>query len=223
MRRDSIFVFGFSVLVTIGIVGGAYYMSAVRPIAQADSRSRQVQPSPANPSVGNLKSSSYPNNDRTDQPIKCVDPEIGEFWTNASTCDGADLHNRLSFAKPIVTSPEKARYGNESYRAPGDEAKSSRTNKRSMRVAAKKPDLRSKAKVPPDGLPSECRFPVGQAAELERKMSAKDDPRDSMWLQEYCEWRCVVARERCPLPKDFYYYSYSKLCPTDLRANGCRN
>jgi hypothetical protein len=34
MRRDSAYIFVISVLITAGIVGGAYYMSIVRPIEQ---------------------------------------------------------------------------------------------------------------------------------------------------------------------------------------------
>jgi hypothetical protein len=75
-----------------------------------------------------------------------------------------------------------------------------------------KPNLRSPAKTPPDGLSAECRFPVGQAAELERKMSGADDPSESMWRDDYCEWRVEVSKLECELPNDFFYYSYFELC-----------
>ncbi len=156
---------------------------------------------------------------RTATPIKCYDPNVGEFWTNAVNCEAADLNNRLSYAAPLATTPYQDRHSGKNYSPPANQAVNSRTdtNTASRVSANQKPDLRRKAKEAPKGLPAECRWPVGDAAELERKMSAKSDPRKSMWLDDYCERRQEVSQLRCPLPGDFFWYSYSQLCRTARR------
>lgn len=67
---------------------------------------------PRSASVGNSSVSAETSTNRTIAPIKCIDPEIGEFWTNAATCEGADLYNRISIADPLAVSPAQERYTN---------------------------------------------------------------------------------------------------------------
>jgi hypothetical protein len=216
MRKDSIFVFGLSVFITAGIVGGAYYMSIVRPIEHASPGPRQIQTPALKSATGNVASPAYLKNDRTDRIIKCVDLEKGEFWTNAATCDGADLHNRLSYAKPVMIAPEPERHSNKNYIAPGEEASTRNTKNRTGRnKASYKPNLRLIGKSPPTDLQRECKFPVGRALEIERALSAADDPRESIWRENYCEQRSEVILKKCKLPSEAFYYSYSELCRAD--------
>ncbi len=101
MRKDSISIFSISVLITVAIIGTAYYMSVIRPI---DKQALQTRPDaiPADPgAVGNLLSSQPAEPAWTDTPIKCFDEKVGKFWTNASNCDNADLDNRLSITEPL--------------------------------------------------------------------------------------------------------------------------
>jgi hypothetical protein len=195
MKKDSLIILFFSVSMTVAVVGGAYYLTIVR--------NTQARPT-VNDAVGEVKDFPQASNYRTNTPIKCHDPEVGEFWTNASSCDGADLNNRMSYATPLATSPAQDKYTQKNYKKPEQIAVNSRTDQ--------KPDFRRKAKESPKGIPAECRFPVGEAAELERSMGVKDDPKDSIWAEKYCEWRREIGKLRCPIPNDFFYYSISTVC-----------
>ena len=66
---------------------------------------------------------------RTDTPIECHDPELGEFWTNATTCDQADLSNRITIAEPMSGKPGEDKYSGENYKAPEQEAGNSRSDR----------------------------------------------------------------------------------------------
>lgn len=215
MRRDSVLIFGFSVLITVGIVGGAYYFSTVKQPAPDSGQSFYARQSPALriSSVGNTGVSQETSSNRTDTPIKCVDPEIGEFWTNAATCEGADLYNRISIADPLVTPPTQQRYTNENYQSPQNQAVTRNTNsQKGPKKASYKPNLRLTGKSPPKGLPVGCKFPVGRALEIERALSAADNPRESTWTEEYCEWRREVYSKECQVPVEVFYFSYRELC-----------
>ena len=197
MRAESIFIFLISLVITIGIVSTAYYFTVVR------------QPAPGatieQPSVGETPTARIQvQNDRSDKIIKCQDPELGEFYTNATSCDKADLDQRLSTAQ--TTNIEQPKSTNVELANVSGQQSANTTQ------SPAKPNLRSPAKSPPDGLSAECRFPVGEAAELERRMAGSRDPSESMWRDNYCEWRAEVSKLSCQLPSDFFYYSYSELC-----------
>ena len=197
MRSESIFIFLISLAITIGIVSATYYFTVVRQPAPKTSIEQ--------PPVGGTPSASTPvQDDRSDQIIKCHDPKLGEFYTNATSCDKADLNQRLSMAQSTNVGkpqPTKAKLANANAQQT--------SNTTQIRT---KPNLRSPAKSPPDGLSAECRFPVGEAAELERRMAGSRDPSESMWRDDYCEWRVEVSKLGCELPSDFFYYSYFELC-----------
>ena len=219
MRKDSIIIGFTSVLITAAVVGGLYYQSIVRqPGNSAEGQQFKAKPSSSwpNPSAtGNPGVSPAPSNrpstTRTNTPIKCHNPEVGEFWTNAATCEGADLHNRLSIAQPISVAPNRPDFDNRNYAEPGENIDRSRTRTRtSQQNAAKKPNLRLAGKSPPSGLSPECKFPVGKALEIERVLSAADDPKESKWRGDYCKWR--KEARGCDVPNDLYYYR--SLCST---------
>jgi hypothetical protein len=202
MRKDSVFIFGMSVLITAGIVGGVYYMNIVRPIEQADSWPRQMQTPNARPATGNVASPAYSQNERTDRIIKCVDPQRGEFWTNAKNCESADLDNRISNA--------------QTFRSTDYISPSSKEIRKDLRTSSSinpraKPDLRQVAKAVPKGLGVSCRFAVGRALEIERMLSASDDPAESTWRENYCKWINETHEEGCDLPAGVFYYG--AICP----------
>jgi hypothetical protein len=67
--------------------------------------------------------------ERTDKIIQCHDPEIGEFFTNAATCEAADPHNRISIAEPLHSTPGQDRYSGQDYVPPDQQAGNSRSDR----------------------------------------------------------------------------------------------
>jgi len=209
MRKDSLYILSVTALLTAAIVGGGYYM-AKRTQQQARDNSpggwQEFKPN-SNTATGNATNrpgvSEGSFQGRTDTPIKCIDPELGEFWTNASTCEGADLHNRMSIAQPMPTTPARDQLEGRNYKTPQEEAGNSRSNP--------KPNLRLHAKSPPPGLNVSCKFAVGKALEIERSLSAAKDPEESVWREDYCEWLGEVRSEQCEVPRNYFYYG--NLCP----------
>jgi len=205
MRRDSAFIFGFSILISAVIVGGLYYMSVQRPIQKASSEISKQKSTIPEPAVGMSSAVSSPKSNRTDQIIKCVDPDVGEFWTNARDCESADLDNRMSSA--------------QSYRGADNVSSSSsaaqkNNHKTSRRKENDQPDIRQVAKTVPDGLSVSCKFAVGRALEIERPLSAADDPAESTWRENYCKWITEVREEDCKVSRDLFYYD--SLCSYGL-------
>lgn len=109
MRDNPNAATGLAIVLTAAIIGGAYYLLVMRhpaPIPPAPSPKAPTTWQTLTPRPGQVgtEASDTPrvpagtSEGRTDTPIKCVDPEVGEFWTNASSCEGADLNNRLSYA-----------------------------------------------------------------------------------------------------------------------------
>jgi len=195
MRKDSIFIFGFSVLITIGLVGGAYYMSVVRPVEVNIPRAspKSTLPTPKSQPTG----SSTPAVGQSNQILKCVDPEIGEFFTNAKDCESADLKNRLSHAQVV----EKVDYISPTANEARKELKSAADE-----TSKKSPSIRKVAQSVPDNLSVTCKFAVGRALEIERMLSAADDPRESIWRENYCRWVGETRSEDCQLASDTFFY-----------------
>ena len=217
MRKDSFFIFGTSVILTALIIGGVYYMTVVRnPASEKTDAWQTLSPNQPTGYVNSTPDiSAETSQRRTDTPIKCQDPEIGEYWTNAATCEGADLHNRLSHAAPLVTSPDRKKYSGQDYTPPAKQAANSRTKKNS------KPNLRFNGKSPPPGLNISCRFSVGKALEIERDLAAADDPKESTWRENYCKWRCEAVKDQCPVEDSYFYYQYTEICGMGY-TNNCQ-
>ena len=123
MRKNSTIILLVTVIITSLVIGGAYYMSAMRPSAIDTTRSE------------------------ADTPIKCHHPDVGEFWTNASTCEGADLSNRLSYSAPLASTAHQDRYNDRTYKTPEQMAADSRSEKA--------PNPRLTGEPPPDGVPED--------------------------------------------------------------------
>jgi len=108
---------GLALLLLAAIAGGAYYLLVMRhpapvppaPSPKAPTTWQTLTPRPGQ--VGTVISDAphvpaATSKGHTDPPIKCFDPEVGEFWTNATSCDsaGADLSKQLADPAPRVTS-----------------------------------------------------------------------------------------------------------------------
>lgn len=197
MKKDSIIIFSISVLITAAIVGGAHYMSIVRPIHKQATQSRPESIPDNQRHTGDLTTSQQTKPAWTDTPIKCFDEKVGEFWTNANSCDNANLGNRLSIAEPF----ERVDYKSHDT----DEVRSKITPSKRVKKN-RKPSLRLAAKSPPSGLNVSCKFAVGKALEIERALSAADEPRESIWRENYCRWRKEARKENCEVPHDLFYY-----------------
>jgi hypothetical protein len=210
MKQESAIIFGVSALLTAAIIGGVYYMAVVKNAAEppdpANATWQTLKPSDSQP-TGNASISAVTSSARTSTPIKCHDPEIGEFWTNAASCGEADLHNRISDAQSVTTAEERRAYGHEDYVSPQEEAERNRGKTSNLnQSAAKKPSLPLAGKSPPSNLNAICTFAVGKALEIERALSAADDPAESKWKDDYCKWRREAREENCQVPSDTYYY-----------------
>ena len=130
---NSSIVKGAFILCVIAIAGTGYYLNgrymAARPPTNPETTWTTLKPH-AQPRADNARNvpdvSAGTSRARTDTPIKCHDPEVGEFWTNAATCAGADLNNRISIAEPLPGKPAEERYGGKHYKTPAEEAENSR-------------------------------------------------------------------------------------------------
>ncbi|MEJ8568631.1 hypothetical protein [Elongatibacter sediminis] len=89
-----------------------------------------TNPSFRTPQSGDPESTS-PSPRTTPNPetiLRCHDPEIGDFYTNAPTCAAADPHNRITIAEPLVTHSAENTYSGQNYTTPEQDAGNSRSD-----------------------------------------------------------------------------------------------
>jgi hypothetical protein len=156
MRKEQTGVL-LAVLITAALFGGTYYFAVLRPTANANPAETTWSPlDPLSPSSQPSRSAQTPSSqpersegvgssnsqagtaDHTDVPagtsertatiLRCHDPEIGEFFTNAATCEAADPYNRISIAEPLHTTPGQDHYSGQDYVPPDQQAGNSRTD-----------------------------------------------------------------------------------------------
>jgi hypothetical protein len=135
MRKESIIKWELSVLLGAAIIGGAWFFLAARdtppPQPEPTTTWQTLTPSPGHPS-GNAK--TVPDVSAETSPLRgsainrCTDPEVGEFFTNATTCDAADLSNRLSYSAPLATTPNRDKYSGQDYVPAAQQAANSRAD-----------------------------------------------------------------------------------------------
>jgi hypothetical protein len=115
MRDNPTAATSLALLLLATIVGGAYYLLVMRhpapvpptPSPKAPTTWQTITPRPGQENSVASDAPRVPaetSKGRTDTPIKCFDPEVGEFWTNAATCQGADMNKQLSNPAPQVSS-----------------------------------------------------------------------------------------------------------------------
>ena len=211
MKKTSVTIVSVSVLITAAVIGGVYYMAVVKNAPETPGQQattwQTLEPNKSQP-AGNAGVAAETANRRTNTPIKCHNPEIGEFWTNAATCGTADLNNRISHAQSITPPEQRKPYGHEDYVSPQEAAERNRAKWRNVnQPPATAPNFRLKGKSPPSGLNATCSFAVGKALELERALSAARDPGTSTRKDEYCRWRKQASNENCHVPGDTYHYN----------------
>lgn len=117
MRDHSSAATALAIALLAAIAGGAYYLLVLRqpapipptPSPRAPTSWQTIAPRPGQAGTEASDAPRVPkttSQGRTDTPIKCFDPEVGEFWTNATTCEraGSDLSKQLADPAPQVTS-----------------------------------------------------------------------------------------------------------------------
>ena len=197
MRKESLIVFAKSILLTLGIVGGAYYLYLQDQKTTPDEEVAEPQPGIGNEQAVNP--TDKPVVRRTDTPIKCTQADGSVFWTNATRCEDADLDNRLSFAEPVKPVPQE-KTKNSTYEITEKAWKNtSQANSRALKSI-------------PWKMNNACSFAIGKAQEIEKKsLRLKDGPAESLWKESYCRWVCEARAERCEDIDD--YLGLTRLCP----------
>lgn len=197
MKKDSLFIFSISIVLSLSIVGGAYYLNLQK---QQSSPKTGVTETPLLIDAGQATGrTGVPATQRTATPIKCTQPDGSVFWTNAARCAGADLENRLSFADPVKPVP----------RVRLSDSKNEKSDSGSTRTSS---SARKKLKPIPRELTIACSFPIGMAQKIEtRSLNLKSDPSESIWKDSYCRWICEARVESCGNLDD--YLNLVSLCP----------
>ena len=193
MRRESAIIFILSLLLAAGIVSGANYWYVYR---NADQPTASQQTSLLSLQLGS-KGDQQRIPQRTDTPIECQLPDGSTFWTNATRCEDADLDNRISIADPVQ----------RIYTRPATNSVRKQTRRHSQKLA-RKPNLRGPGRSPPPDAPTECRFALGRALEIERSLSAADDPGKSIWHDSYCRWLKDARGDGCEISREYFYYTH---------------
>jgi hypothetical protein len=118
MRTDASIILILAALLTAAVVGAAYYLTEAGIPAETETQTETSWTTlkPASQASNNIPAGM--SSDRTDTPIKCHDPEVGEYWTNAASCEGADLHNRISDAQVIPEIAVRDQYDDQKYEKP---------------------------------------------------------------------------------------------------------
>lgn len=195
MRKDSLVIFVTSIVLTLGIVGGAHYLylqnlekvpfeAEVKP--PSDIATGKPYVPPVRPAVR-----------RTATVIECTTPNGAIFYTNASRCEDADLNNRISIADPVKRIPSTSKQTSSS--------RKSGSNRQSLKSI-------------PRSMTNACSFPIGKARRIEKKsLRLKDPPEESLWKDSYCRWVCEARVENCGDLRE--YLKYSSICPKQWHAS----
>ncbi len=210
MRKESIIIFGLATLISAGIAGGLSYFHyknnlgdvtspAIAP-GTTDHRlpSKQIPVKP----VTRQQARKVPVPKRLKIPQKCIDANGHITITDQPDCANAAPTSRISVIETVTPPPRQKKLQNQS---------PSRAQKTTIKKLAKKPNLRLGAVSPPRGTPIECKFPMGKALEIERALSAANDPAESIWRKSYCRFIKELRQDGCEISREYFYYSH--LCP----------
>ena len=198
MRKESLVIFVISIVLTLGIVGGAHYLYLQnQKIAPAEVK---VKP-PSN--IGTSKPSrpkTQPAVGRTDKIIECTKPDGTVFYTNATRCEDADLDNHFSIYDHVEIAPPET------------------TTSKYKSSSQKSDSNRQSLKPIPRSMTNACSFPIGMARRIEtRAMSYKTPPEESLWKDTYCKWICEARVENCGNLEE--YLEHPNICPMKWNAS----
>lgn len=115
---------------------------------------------------------------RTDTILRCTAPDGSTFYTNATSCDAADLDNRVN----VVPAPETGADGSRPGRCLSDQPEST------YRF-----------------LP-ECREVFTEALKVERFLSRAPDPAKSRRAREYCDLIAQGVSSGCMATSELFCY-----------------
>lgn len=215
MNRESLFIFMTAIALSAGIVGGLYYMAVIKPEYSSRVETRQSEPQSGSANTKRGNRTKVPASGRTNVVKKCTQADGSVFWTNAVSCDAADLNNRISRADPVQpftgnTHLAKTSSSRSSARS-GKAGKPGAAGKSGNSYSSRSQD--SVVKPIPQTMPVSCKFPIGMARKIERKsLSLKSDPADSIWKKSYCRWVCDARTEGCEDIGD--YLEKVNICPS---------
>ena len=197
MRKDSLIVFATSIVLTLGIIGGAHYLYLQDQKLIPDEP--VVKPQAVTGAVQTKSRMNQPAKRRTAKIIQCTQPDGSVFWTNANRCEDADLNNTLSYYDHVTPAP-RVRTSNLDQRKP---------KAKRLQVAN---SGNKRLKSIPWKMNNACSFAIGKAQQIEkRSLRLKDDPSESSWKNSYCRWVCEARAENCEDIED--YLGMTRLCP----------
>jgi hypothetical protein len=128
---------------------------------------------------------------RTDRILTCKAPDGSTFYTNARSCDEADLDNRVN-VMPAEQPGDEALSADARRQAALDEARACLARR-----------LRGEREV---RLLPVCNEPFRQALDLERFLARADDPVDSSRAGEYCDLIAQGVHAGCPATSEIFCY-----------------
>lgn len=211
MRKESVIIFSLSILISAGIVGTLSYLdyrnNLEQPYAAAED-SGQLQQSqalttgkqPYTSAQGQTPRASTPK--RLKHPQKCVDAKGNITFTDQPDCANAAPTSGLSIVESVSPAPAPSKPQSQTPAG---------TRETTTAKLAKKPTLHVAGVSPPKDTPTECKFPVGRALEIERSLSVAKDPAKSIWRKSYCRWIKEARQDHCEISREYFYYS--DLCP----------
>ena len=189
MRKDSLIVFATSIVLTLGIVGGAHYLYLQDQKMIPDEPA--VKPNAVTGTARSKPITNQPARGRTAKIIKCTQPNGTVFWTNSKRCEDVVLNNTFS-------------YYDHAPRAKVDNRRKSNSKQTSRQT-------KNFLKPIPRSMTNACSFPIGMARRIEKKsLKLKKDPSDSIWKDSYCRWVVEARREGCGSINE--YLELGRLC-----------
>lgn len=210
MNKETLILLLTTLVITAGMVGGLHYWYLHRQGLLAEPREvgtrpgfetgeRAPQPAPASTPAPVARSGAI---------IECPAPDGTRFYTNAPSCEEADLDNRLS---------EAQRY--RSVARPGAEPALRRAATAGGRAgrSSNSPSLPGYRQTP-GSVPRACKWEWGRALEIERMLAAADEPGESRWVPNYCQRLCEAFEEGCrPTGDDFHFIGVCAPLPGSCR------
>lgn len=141
----------------------------------------------------------------TNEIKRCTAPDGSTFYTNAISCDQADLSNQLS----IVDAPTR-RPASQATRQASEPSTARQTSAQRSRPANRCGPGRPTQEAVSNKVPRACRWEWGRAQELDKLIRIADEPSESIWFEEYCERLREVRENGCRV--DPSAFCFEELC-----------